>query len=72
MSNLTAYKPDELINLSRAAELLCVSYPTVFALMYRGELESVKIADRQYLVKAEVEGLKWRRELKRRLNGESK
>lgn len=65
MTNLIAYKPDELINLSQAAELLSVSYPTVFALIERGELETVKIADRQYLVKADVE------ELKRRRNGES-
>ena len=63
MSNLIAYKPDELINLSQAAEILGVSYPTVFALIEREELEPVKIADRQYLVKGEVE------ELKRRRNG---
>ena len=55
------YKPDELINLSQAAELLDVSYPTVFALIYKGDLEPVKIADRQYLVRAEVENLKRRR-----------
>ena len=61
MSELTAYKPDELVNLSQAAEILDVSYPTVFALMYRGELEPVKIADRQYLLKVEVENLKRRR-----------
>jgi len=61
MSNLTAYKPDELVNLSQAAKILCVSYPTVFALMYRGELEPVKIADRQYLVKRDVEELRQRR-----------
>ena len=65
MTDLTAYKPDELINLSQAAEILGVSYPTVFALIYRGELESVKIADRQYLVKGDVE------DLKRRRSGES-
>ena len=61
MQRLTSYKPDELINLSQAAELLSVSYPTVFALMERGELEPVKIADRQYLVRADVEALKRRR-----------
>lgn len=61
MSTLTAYKPDELINLSQAAEILGVSYPTVFALIERGELEPVKIADRQYLVKGDVEDLKRRR-----------
>ena len=61
MTNLTAYKPEDLINLSQAAEILEVSYPTVFALIYRGELEPVKIADRQYLVRAEVEDLKRRR-----------
>ena len=61
MTNLTAYKPDELINLSQAAELLSVSYPTVFAMIERGDLESVKIADRQFLLKAEVEDLKRKR-----------
>jgi len=66
MTNLTAYKPEDLINLSQAAKILGVSYPTVFALIYRGELESVKIADRQYLVRGEVE------ELKRKRSGDSK
>ena len=61
MSNLIVYKPDKLINLSQAAELLDVSYPTVFALMYRGELEPVKIADRRFLLEIEVESLKRRR-----------
>ena len=58
---ITAYKPDELINLSQAAALLGVSYPTVFALIYRGELVAVRIADRQYLVKRDVEELRCRR-----------
>jgi len=61
MSNLTAYKPEDLINLTQAARILCVSYPTVFALIERGELESVRIADRQYLVKGEIEQLKRKR-----------
>ena len=58
---LIAYKPEDLINLSQAAEILGVSYPTVFALIERGELEPVKIADRQYLVKGDVEMLRMRR-----------
>ena len=66
MTNSTAYKLDDLINLSQAAELLSVSYPTVFALMDRGELEPVRIATRRYLVRAEVE------ELRRRRSGDSK
>ena len=61
MSDLIVYKPDKLINLSQAAEILGVSYPTVFALMYRGELEPVKIADRRFLLEIEVESLKRRR-----------
>ena len=65
MPKLIAYKPDELINLSQAAELLSVSYPTVFALIERGTLESIRIADRQFLLKGDVE------ELKRRRSGES-
>jgi len=65
MSNLTVYKPEDLINLTQAMVILSVSYPTVFALIERGELESVRIADRQYLVKGDVE------ELKRRRSGES-
>jgi len=64
MEDLTMYKPDELINLSQAAELLDVSYPTVFALMQRGDLRPVKIADRQFLLMEKVE------ELKRRRSGE--
>jgi len=65
MPKLIAYKPGELINLSQAAELLSVSYPTVFALIERGTLESIRIADRQFLVRGDVE------ELKRRRSGES-
>jgi len=61
MSNLTAYKPEDLINLTQAMVILSVSYPTVFALIKRGELESVRIADRQYLVEGKVEELKQRR-----------
>ena len=61
MTFLIAYKPEDLINLSQAAEILGVSYPTVFALIERGELEPVKIADRQYLVKGDVEMLRMRR-----------
>jgi len=64
MTSLIAYKPDELINLSQAAKLLSVSYPTIFALIERGELESVKIADRQFLLREKVE------ELRRRRSGE--
>jgi len=55
------YKPEELVNLSQAAEILGVSYPTVFALIERGELTPVRIADRQYLDRGEVENLKRRR-----------
>lgn len=61
---LTKYKTEDLINLSQAAAVLGVSYPTVFALIRRGELVSVKIADRQYLVREDVE------ELRRRRSGE--
>jgi len=61
MSDLTAYKPEDLINLTQAMVILSVSNPTAFALIERGELESVRIADRQYLVKGEVEQLKRRR-----------
>jgi len=61
MSVLMTYDPDDLINLTQAAELLSVSYPTIFALMGRGDLVAVRIADRQYLVKDDVEELKRRR-----------
>jgi len=63
MTKLTSYK--QLVNLSQAAEILEVSYPTVFAFIYRGDLEPVKIADRQFLLRGEVE------DLKRRRSGES-
>lgn len=61
MTDLTAYKPDELINLSQAAEILGVSYPTVFAFIYKGDLVPVKIADRQFLLRKAVDELRQRR-----------
>ena len=62
---LTAYKPDDLINLTQAAETLGVSRPTVYDLIRKGELTPVEIAGLQYLDRGEVEGLK------RRRNGDS-
>ena len=55
------FDPEELLNLSQAAVLLGVSYPTIYALIERGELEPVRIADRQYLMKSAVLELKNRR-----------
>lgn len=61
MTTFTARKLEDLINLSQAAEILGVSRPTVYDFIGRGELEPVRIADRQYLVKGDVEDLKRRR-----------
>jgi predicted DNA-binding transcriptional regulator AlpA len=65
MLGLIEYKAEDLINLSQAATILGVSYPTIFAIIERGELVPIRIADRKYLVKAEVEDLKKRREASR-------
>jgi excisionase family DNA binding protein len=46
---------NNLINFSQAAELLSVSRPTIYAMIERGELHPVQIADRQYLKMDEVE-----------------
>jgi len=51
---------NNLINFSQAAELLGVSRPTIYAMIERGELHPVQIADRQYLNRDEVEGIKGR------------
>lgn len=45
------------INFSQAAELLGVSRPTIYAMIERGELHPIQIADRQYLRKDEVDEL---------------
>jgi len=48
---------NNLINFSQAAELLSVSRPTIYAMIERGELHPIQIADRQYLKRDEVEHL---------------
>jgi excisionase family DNA binding protein len=49
---------NNLINISQAAELLSVSRPTIYAMIERGELHPIQIADRQYLKREEVESKK--------------
>ena len=61
MATLTRCNPEDLISISQAAKLLRVSRPTIYAMLRRGELVPVKISDRQYLVKSDVEELKQRR-----------
>jgi len=47
-----------LLNYSEAAHLLKVTRVTIYAIVKRGELHPVVIADRRYLLKKEVERLK--------------
>jgi len=46
-----------LLNYSEAARMLQVSRQTVYAMIERGELHPLSIADRHYLLKEEVERL---------------
>ena len=50
-----------LINYSEAARKLQVSRQTIYAMIERGELHPLVIADRRYLQKSEVQELKKRR-----------
>ena len=47
-----------LLNYSEAARILGVTRVTIYAMVQRGELHPLVIADRRYLVKDEVEGLR--------------
>ena len=48
---------DNLLNYSEAACLLMVTRVTIYAMIKRGQLHPVVIADRRYLFKEEVEKL---------------
>ena len=50
-----------LMNYSDAARLLRVSRQTIYAMIDRGELKSIEIAERRYLLREEVERLKIKR-----------
>lgn len=49
---------ENLLNFSEAARLLNVTRVTIYAMIRRGQLNSILIADRHYLFKEEVEGLR--------------
>jgi excisionase family DNA binding protein len=49
---------NNFINFSQAAEILNVSRPTIYAMIERGELHPIQIADRQYLKRDEVDTIK--------------
>ena len=49
---------ENLLNFSEAARLLNVTRVTIYAMIRRGQLNSILIADRRYLFKEEVETLK--------------
>ena len=46
------------MNFSEAARILGVTRVTVYAMIRRGELHPLAIADRRYLLKTEVEALR--------------
>lgn len=48
---------DALINYREAVKRLHVSRMTIYAMIRRGELHPIEIADRRYLLLAEVERL---------------
>ena len=50
-----------LMKYSDATRLLHVSRQTIYAMIDRGELKSIEIAERRYLLREEVEGLKTKR-----------
>ena len=50
-----------LLNYSEAAHILKVTRATVYAMIIRGELHPLDIADRHYLFREEVESLAHKR-----------
>jgi len=58
---MTMCRPEDLINITQAAEMLGVSRPTIYELIRRGELTPVEIAGLSYLDRGEVESLKQKR-----------
>lgn len=48
---------NNLLNYTEAARLLQVTRVTIYAMIARGELHPLEIADRRYLLKEEVERL---------------
>ena len=50
-----------LLNYSEAAHILKVTRATVYAMIVRGELHPLDIADRHYLFREEVESLAHKR-----------
>ena len=46
---------NDLLNYSEAAHILKITRATVYAMIIRGELHPLDIADRHYLFKDEVE-----------------
>ena len=49
---------EDLTSFSEAARLLNITRPTIYAMIERGELHPLAIADRRYLLKEEVERIK--------------
>ena len=56
MSEITL-KVDNLLNYTEAAHKLGITRATIYAMIQRGELHPLVVADRRYLVKDEVERL---------------
>jgi len=52
---------ENILTYQQAAKLLQVSRPTVYLLIRRGDLHSLQIAGRHFLMKEEVERLKMAR-----------
>lgn len=51
------FETNDLITISKAARLLKVTRMTVYAMISRGQLHRLNIADNPYLLKEEVEKL---------------
>ena len=60
---LKAELPD-MLNLSHAAEFLGISRPTLYALLFQGELKTVDIDNFRFILKTDLENYKTRREEK--------
>jgi excisionase family DNA binding protein len=59
---LSTINPNELLSVNQTAELLDVSVVTVYAMIKRGELHPLFVAERTCFHKPDVEALKAKRQ----------
>lgn len=62
MNKILSIETNSLITFAEAAKILGVSRPTIYNKVRRDHLHPVKVGSNQYLLRAEVETLKAKKE----------